>query len=277
MNCVLNHLIQLQGLTLIRDEERNLHGAEAKIDRLNADIEALVAALPPQTRVVYQRLYGRDHIALAPLNNNQCSLCGMLLSSATIQAVRLERDIQTCPSCARILYDPDGAKWIGERPKRSAGDPKTGIARFSSDKLMIPRLAATTRDAAIRELAVRMQEAKFIDDAEKLTEAAIAREKIASTALGLGMAFPHVRAIEGGGLSLALGLSQDGIAFDDGVKCRFVFFCTIPTAVSAFYLKLVAGLAETIRKEANRTALFAAKDAAALWKALVKATRYTVK
>ena len=143
MNRVLNHLIQLQDLTLIRDEERNLHGADAKLDRLNADIESLIASLPPQTRVIYQRLYGRDHIALAPINNNQCTLCGMQLSSAVIQAVRLERDIQVCPSCARILYDPPGAKWIGERQKRSAAEPKTGIARFSSATLMIPRLAAT--------------------------------------------------------------------------------------------------------------------------------------
>ena len=276
MNPVLNHLIQLQDLTLIRDEERNLHGADAKIDHLSANIESLVAALPPQTRVVYQRLYGRDHIALAPINNGQCTLCGMQLSSATVQAVRLERDIQVCPSCARILYDPSGAKWIGERQKRSVGDPKTGIARFSSDKLMIPRLTATKRNDALLELANCMQEAKFIDDAAKLAEAAIAREQIASTALGDGVAFPHVRAIEGGGLSLALGISQNGIDFG-GEKCTFIFFCTIPTAVSAFYLKLLAGISEALRKEPNRALLLGAKDGAALWKALVKATRSTVK
>ena len=58
---------------------------------------------------------------------------------------------------------------------------------------------ATTRDDAIREMALQMQKAGFIDDADKLVNAALQREAMASTALDHGLAFPHVRGVVGGG------------------------------------------------------------------------------
>ena len=46
-----------------------------------------------------------------------------------------------------------------------------------------------------------------------------------------------------GGLTLALGVSKKGVRFDDaGNVVNIVFFITIPTAVSAFYLRLMSGL-----------------------------------
>jgi len=78
---------------------------------------------------------------------------------------------------------------------------------------------------------------------------------------------------------IILGISRKGIVFDknDAEPCHFIFLTTIPTAVSAFYLKLMAGLADTLKKPNHREALLAADSSATLWKALVKATRTTVK
>ena len=88
-----------------------------------------------------------------------------------------------------------------------------------------------------------------------------------------------MRGIEGGGLSLALGVSRKGIPWGgaDGGVANFVFFSTIPTAVSTFYLRLLAGLADAFSREANRKDILAAKTPEELWKALVKTTRRTVK
>ena len=280
MRSVINQLVQLQELVLIRDEQRSLLGVAAKLDRLNADIESLTSTLPPAVKAKFSQLYHRDHIAVAPLNNDRCSICNMQLATASVQSIRLCRNIQVCPSCARILYDPAGsAKWVAVRPKRSEGGPKSGIARFSAENLMIPKLQAKTKEDAIKELAALMEKERFIDDAQKLADAALVRERIVSTAIGNGLAFPHVRGIEGGGLALALGVSRDGIAFDDKAsgKCHFIFFSTIPTAVSAFYLKLIAGVSEAFQKAPNRAAILDAKDSMTLWKALSKATRYTLK
>jgi len=280
MRSVINQLIQLQELILIRDEQRSLSSGTAKLERINADIESLTSTLPPAIKANFQQLYHRDHIAVAPINDGRCSICNMQLATASIQAIRLCRNIQVCPSCARILYDPSGsAKWVAARPKRSEGGPKSGIARFSSESLMIPKLQAKTKEDAIKELATLMEKERFVDDAQKLVDAALVRESIVSTAIGHGLAFPHVRGIEGGGLALALGVSKEGIAFDgkSSDKCHFIFFSTIPTAVSAFYLKLIAGLSEAFQKAPNRTSILDAKDPEALWKALSKATRYTLK
>lgn len=280
MRKVINHLVQLQDLIFTRDEQRSLPNGAANLDRLNDSIDRLIEELPQEVRLSFQRLYKRDHVTISPMHDGMCPMCGMKLASATVQAVKLCREIQTCPSCTRFLYDSEGPKWVAERPRRAAAERAvTGIARFSSEKLMVADLKAKTRDEAIAELARTMQEGGFVDDAGKLTEAALARESIVSTSLGHGAAFPHVRGIEGGGLSVALGISHEGILFDpaDEEPCHFIFLTTIPTAVSAFYLKLMAGLAETVKKANHRATLLAADSPAALWKALVKTTRATVK
>ena len=279
MRSTINHLIQLQELTLIRDEQRSIRGAGADLGELNRSIDAMAGSLDPAVKVVRDRLYKKDHIVMAPMNDGSCSMCGMKLAIAVVQSVKLCRTIVTCPSCARILYDSDGAKWVAERPKRSSGEHKSGIARFSAPELMVPELSATTPEGAIAELAGTLQAGHFVDDAAKLVESAMAREATLPTGVGRGLAFPHVRGVEGGGLSLAFGVSRKGIKWSgsDDEHAHFVFFSTIPTAVSMFYLRLLAGLAESYAKEPNRKAALEAKDATALWKALAKATRFTVR
>ena len=279
MRSTVNHLVQLQELTLIRDEQRSIRGAGADLGALNGSIDSLAGSLDPAVKVVRDRLYKKDHIVMAPMNDGSCSVCGMKLAISVVQAVKLCRSLVTCPSCARILYDPDGAKWVAERPKRSSGEHKSGVARFSAPELMVPDLAADTPEEAVRELAGTLQAGKFVDDADKLVAAAMARENTVPTGVGRGLAFPHVRGIEGGGLSLAFGTSRKGIKWGgtDDAPVHFVFFSTIPTAVSMFYLRLIAGLSESYVKEPNRKAALEAADAPALWKALVKATRATVK
>ena len=141
---------------------------------------------------------------------------------------------------------------------------------------MIPDLAAKTREEAIECLAARMEEASFISSADNLVTAALERESILSTAMECGVAFPHVRGVEGGGLTFALGVSRDGIDWD-GEKVHLVFLSAIPVAVSAFYLRLMSGLSKTFAKEANMKAVMEANDPAALWRVLQKVTRQAVK
>lgn len=276
MQSLINHLLQLQDLVLILDEHRAT-GDGSHLSRLSQNVEDMTDRLPTQVKGFVQRLLKKDHIVMAPVHNGSCAICGIRLPISQVQAVRQGRDLQTCPSCARILYEaPDAARWVGEVHSRS--EPrKAGIARFSAASLMLPNMTAKNRDDAILELANAMQDARFVDDAGKLVTAAMERENILSTGMENGLAFPHVRGVEGGGLTLALGTSPEGIRFDEEHVANIICFLTIPTAVSAFYLRLVGGLAETFSKEQNRTAIMGAKDPDALWKALTKVTRYTIK
>ena len=276
MQSLINQLLQLQELVLILDEHRAT-GDGTHLSRLTKDVEDMVAGLPIQVKGFVQRLLKKDHIVMAPMHNGSCAICGMRLPISQVQAVKQAKDMQNCPSCARILYESaDAARWVGEVHSRS--EPrKAGIARFSAPALMVPNLKATNRNDAILELANAMQDARFVDDAGKLVAAALERENILSTGMENGLAFPHVRGVEGGGLTLALGTSAKGIKFDDEHTANLIFFLTIPTAVSAFYLRLVAGLSEAFTKQPNRAALLATNTPDNLWKALIKATRTTVK
>lgn len=277
MHPKINHLIQLQELSLIRAEQK-AHRHGHRLDELDASIADLASQLSPDIQALVTRMQKRDSIIIVPMTNGICTACGMRLPTSHVQQVKVSDQLQVCPICTRLLYFQEGLpRHVGKAPRRS--EPrKVGVARFSSPSLMIPRLKATTRDEAIRELATKMQAEGFVDDGEKLVEAALKREAIVSTALDHGLAFPHVRGVEGGGLSLALGVSGKGIKFDgqDKNTTKIIFFLVIPTAASAFYLKLLAGLAETFSDADARKAIQAEESPEKLWKALVKLTKKTV-
>ena len=282
MRSTVNHLIQLQELILVRDEQRAIRGPGTDLSAMTESIETLTESLDPATKILFQRLYKKDHIIIVPVFDSSCSMCKMKIAISQVQSVKLCRTLVCCPNCARVLCDdPEGAKRVsGAKNKSRFTEPaKTGIARFSSPDLMLPDLKGTTPDEVIAEFAAAFKDAGFIDNPARLAQQAIDRENLLGTGIGHGLAFPHVRGIEGGGLALAFGTSRAGVNFGgaESEPSHFIFFCTIPTAVSVFYLRLLAGLTESFTKEANREAALSALTPKDLWKNLLKATRVTVK
>ncbi len=276
MKRVINHLVQLQELTLIREQEAYMGGARLK--QVDDAIRSLTGKLPPDVRTRFQKLQKKDRAAVIPATRGICSVCGMKLAVSLVQLIRAEEKLQSCPNCGRILYYCETTpRGVAQRHRRTA-PPKVGIHRFSAPQLMIPRLASRERDDVVVELAEKMESERFIEHSSKLVEGVLRREAIMPTCVGHGVAFPHVRGAEGGGLTLALGLSPKGIKFCDTEKTltRIVFLVAIPTAANAFYLKLVAGLAETFRDTDARKALLAEKEPARVWRVLKKLTRKTI-
>ena len=276
MKSQINTLRQLQELVLTRDEHHQT-GDGSHLDSLNESIAELQDKLEPQVAAMYLKLYKKSHIVMAAMSNSCCSVCGMQVPIAQGQQVRLAQHLVTCSSCGRILFanDADEARNVTERPS-PGDDPKTGISRFSAEELMVPDLKAETQADAIAELAYAMESNKFIANADSLVSAAMDREGVLSTAMGNGVAFPHVRGVEGGGLTLAIGVSKKGIEWE-GETVNLVVLSAIPVAVSAFYLRLMAGLSQVFSKKENLDAIVASEDKASMWKTLVKATRHAVK
>ncbi len=274
MKSQINILRQLQELVLTRDEHHQT-GDGSHLDKLNDSIDDLQKKLEPQVLGLYSRLYKKSHIVLAGMSNGCCSVCGMQVPIAQAQQVKLAQHLVTCSSCGRILFadEADAARNVSEKGDRD--EVKTGISRFSAEELMVVDLDNSSREAAIGQLAKAMEDHHFISNADSLVAAAMDREAVLSTAMD-DVAFPHVRGVEGGGLTLAMGVSKAGIDWG-GEKVHLVFLSAIPVAVSAFYLRLMAGLAQSFSKKENRETAVASKDAAALWKTLVKATRHAVK
>lgn len=275
MKSQINTLRKLQELVLTRDEHHQT-GDGSQLDNLSDKIADLQSQLNPQVRGVYDRLYKKGHIVMAAMSNGCCAACGMQVPIAQVQQVKLGQHLVTCSSCGRILFadGDDAARNVAEKGDKD--EQKTGIARFSDENLMIVDLGDCSREEAIAKLANAMEQGRFISNADSLVTAAMDREAVLSTAMGEGLAFPHVRGVEGGSLTLAMGVSRKGIDWA-GTKVNIVFLSAIPVAVSAFYLRMMSALSQAFNKPANREAAFAAQDQAALWKVIVKATRATLK
>lgn len=275
---LINHLLQLQDFIFARDQQQtSMPGS--KLTQLDASIESLLNDLPVDVRGHFEKTWKKAGLAIVPISKGNCSACGMMIPVSQVHAVHAADALYQCPSCARYLYFPDSAPRRIAAQKRLRSEPaQVGIARFSSPALMMPKLKAAGRDEALEQICLMMEKQKFVDHGNRLYEEAVRREVITSTAVDQGLAFPHVRGVEGGGLSLALATIPKGVKFSDGVKSttKIIFFMSIPTAASAFYLKLLSGLTKTFRDEDAREILLKAETQEELWKALVKATRATI-
>jgi len=276
---IINQLIQLQELIVARMQTR---AAQSKIplDALDRSIALLGSDLAQPVKAHVNRLLQKHPEAVVPIIDEHCTGCGIQLTRSLINDVLRADDLHRCSHCARYLYYPSNVV-ARERASRVYGEKqKMGIARFSAPSLMVAPLSGGTPEEVLGEMCMRMQQESFIASADQLLDLALQREAIVSTAVHGSLAFPHVRGVEGGGLTLALGVHRKGIHFGGPGRSltRIFFFMVIPTATSAFYLKLLAGLSQTFREaEARQALLAAAGDPDELWKKLVRQTRNTVK
>ncbi len=273
---LINQLIQLQEL-IVANMQKKVSMPNARLDELEKSIAAMGADVPQQIKGHFNRLLQKHPEAIVPVANGLCTGCGMSLTKSLVNSVRKADGMQRCPNCARFLYYPEQLV-ARERTSRVYGEArKTGISRYTSPELMMVNLQGATGADVLGELCGRMAEEAFVQDGKLLLELAMQREAIVSTAVDHGLAFPHVRGVEGGGLSMAVGTSRKGIKFGGPGRTltRIFFFVVIPTATSAFYLKLIAGLSRTFREKEPRELLLAAKTEDELWKALIKTTRKT--
>jgi PTS system nitrogen regulatory IIA component len=92
---------------------------------------------------------------------------------------------------------------------------------------LVPALAATTREGAIRELVGSLQQAGFFrpQEVDAVVGEILRREGLGSTGIGRQVAIPHSRHEGLPRLVGTLGLSPTGIPFDsiDGQDVRMIF------------------------------------------------------
>lgn len=279
MKPVLNHLMQLQELCFALSERQASTRSKRHLSQLESSIERMRRKLSPDVRPLFDRLRQRGPLIVVPILDGACAACRQSLPTSLGFSVRVDEELHQCPNCGRILYEPEAP--VRQTGKRLGGLGRlsAGISQFSSSDLIIPQLKAKTRRQAIAELAALMVDQGFVSDKSGLTNLALAREEIESTAVERGLAFPHVRGIEGGGLTLALGMRGAGIDFKapDKHLTRIIFFTVIPTAASAFYLRLLSGLIQIFQVTEHRRALLACKSAEEAWQALKDLTSAVIR
>lgn len=275
---LINQLIQLQEL-VVASLQKKAAMPNARLEELDQAIVALGADLPQQVGSHFNRLLTKHPEAIVPISSDTCAGCGMALTRSLINSVHKADQMHRCPNCARYLYYPEQLI-ERERTSRVYGEArKTGIGRFTSPELMMVQLKGTTPEEVLAEICGRMADEGFVENGGQLLDLALQREAIVSTAVDNGMAFPHVRGVEGGGLSMIVGIHKKGIKFGGPGRTltRVFFFMSIPTSTSAFYLKLLSGLARTFREKDAREALLTAKTEEDLWKALIRGTKKMIK
>ncbi|VGO20608.1 PTS sugar transporter subunit IIA [Pontiella sulfatireligans] len=275
---LINQLIQLQELIVARMQKKVVM-PQAPLDALDKNIAQLSADLPQAINSHLNRLLKKHPEAVVPFVDGHCTGCGMGVSASLINEIRHADELHRCLNCTRYLYCPSEIV-AREHASRVYGEKrKIGLARFSAQSLMVSPLTGDTPEEALGQLCSRMQQEGFVFDGGQLLEMALQRETIISTAVDSGMAFPHVRGVEGGGLTMALGVHKKGIHFGGPGRTltRLFFFMVIPTATSAFYLKLISGLSQIFREKEAREALLAADSEEALWSALMRQTRKVIK
>jgi len=273
MQKLLNQLIQLQELYFTRDEQKFLEKAE-ELEQLDRSIHHLLKKLPPDTAAYFQRLQQREPPAIAPVVNGTCYGCGISLSTSLSAELFHFDQLYQCPNCSRFLYPYEGEKLKLHDESIHHKLPRLGMDKFSSAKLMLPRLQAEDKKGVISELAQLIGQELYFPNAQLLIDKALKREAVVSTGVEHSLAFPHVRGIDAGSLTLALGLKKKGIKFGAprDQLCKIFFFTVIPPAASAFYLTLLAGLIESLSSTDNRKAILSCREPEELWETLKKLT-----
>lgn len=277
MKQIINQLIQLQDLNFTLAEQKALT-SQVHLKGLEKSIKTLFKDLPSDIGKLFQKLLNHYSTAVVPMADGVCTGCGMSVPTIMAYEVKVGEKLIQCPRCTRFIYYRDALPRQLKRITAQQPKPSAGIVRFSSNSLMIPQLKAVTRDEALSEMIQMMAKEGFVEKPETLLEAAIGRESIVPTAIEHGLAFPHVRGIEGGGLMFAAGLSKQGLLFGAPKKRRtkIIFFLVIPLAASAFYLQLIAGLMETFREATARNKFLECKTPEKMWVALIRLTKKTI-
>jgi Kef-type K+ transport system membrane component KefB len=125
----------------------------------------------------------------------------------------------------------------------------------------LPRLEATSRAEAIRELAAPAAAAAGLDPAP-VTQAVLARERVMGTGIGHEVAVPHARL---DGLKkpvLVLGHSAEGVDFDapDGAPARLVFLLLTPRDEMAAQLQVMGQIARLFQHAEARAVVYESRS-----------------
>jgi nitrogen PTS system EIIA component len=132
---------------------------------------------------------------------------------------------------------------------------------------VIVDLAGGTVASVLAELARPVAAAVGLD-AQALTAALLAREKLGSTGIGEGVAVPHCKVAGLPALTACLGRSVDGVDFRalDGKPTRLFVALFAPERGGAEHLQALARVSRLLKRPEFRKALLDAPDAASVYR-----------
>jgi PTS system nitrogen regulatory IIA component len=142
------------------------------------------------------------------------------------------------------------------------------ISDFLNPELILPELAARTKEEVLMELADRIARNFSGVSAEKLLRILKEREKLGSTGIGDGFAIPHGKSKSINQMIISFGRSQGGIPFDslDGKPAHYFFVLIAPENSAGEHLKALAKISRFLKNSLFKENLAKAASRAELQK-----------
>jgi PTS system nitrogen regulatory IIA component len=165
-------------------------------------------------------------------------------------------------------------KWVNDRLSVNKLLPQSGAVHLetilSPDRIVF--LDFSTKRDALLALAGNLSRSPQIKNSQELASEILKREELMSTAIGRGIAIPHVRLPSVTDLVVSVGISRTDIidfqALDDE-PVRLLFMIAAAYNQHAYYLQTLSYFSARLKNKELRTALLEAESAGEAYKLLV--------
>jgi len=123
------------------------------------------------------------------------------------------------------------------------------ISEILNKDLLIPNLQSKNKKGVLEELASVLVGQKKLPDLDRVVEVLLDREKLGSTGIGDGIAIPHGKIKDLGGVVASFGRSREGVDFEsiDQKPTHLFFLLVAPENSAGVHLKALARISRLLR------------------------------
>ncbi len=143
-----------------------------------------------------------------------------------------------------------------------AGRAGPDIRRILDSRCIIPTLHAKSKEGIIEELVDVLSKNGMVYDKQSVLDAVLEREKSMSTGMQYGVALPHGKTDAVKGITVAVGLSRQGVDFQsiDGLPSKIFVMILSPLNVAGPHIQFLASLSALLNSPEARKGLLACKS-----------------
>jgi len=133
---------------------------------------------------------------------------------------------------------------------------------ISEECIKVP-LEGTEKNEVLREMIHLLKEAGKFEDEEAIYLAVRNREDLCSTGLGEGIAVPHAKTDAVSSITMAIGISPDGIEFEslDEKPAKMFFMILAPPSQAGQHIEILSEVARITRSAAFMRAIIHSENA----------------
>jgi len=131
------------------------------------------------------------------------------------------------------------------------------LSKFCEEDLISFDLKGKTKDQIINEMVDLTSRSKLVKERHELYKAVVEREKLVTTGVGYGVAFPHAKTKAVKGIVVAFGRSNPGVDFEamDRKPVHLFFVIAAPEDAIGAHLNVMARLSYIMKNEKVRERL----------------------